>query len=215
MISGGELGTTSQEVEVHLSRVLEIATVWKAVVLIDEADVFLQERDLNNLERNSLVSSTLTILLYLTARLSANYWPSLVFLRQLEYFEGLMFLTTNRASCIDAAFRSRVDVALCYPELSETLRSKLWESSLKSLDPDTLDMDLETVIPELAREEMNGREIRKVIKSARLMAAYHEQKLSVGHLRALMGFRMIGSLPEMVEDLDQKPGGPKRKRLGD
>lgn len=37
---------------------MDIVTVWKAIVLIDEVDVFLQKRDLQNLGGNSLVSST-------------------------------------------------------------------------------------------------------------------------------------------------------------
>jgi len=58
VVSGGELGTTPESVDRNLSTIMKIATAWKAVVLIDEADVFLQKRDLDNLERNSLVSST-------------------------------------------------------------------------------------------------------------------------------------------------------------
>lgn len=60
VVSGGELGVTPDSAEKKLSRVMEIATVWKAVVLIDEADIFLQKRDLENLGRNSLVASTQT-----------------------------------------------------------------------------------------------------------------------------------------------------------
>lgn len=46
-----------------------------AVVLLDEADVFLEERDVRDLNRNALVS---------------------VFLRALEYYEGILILTSNR-----------------------------------------------------------------------------------------------------------------------
>lgn len=43
-------------VEVELSKLLNLATRWNAVVLLDEADVFMQQRTLDNLERNGLVS---------------------------------------------------------------------------------------------------------------------------------------------------------------
>jgi hypothetical protein len=45
------------------------------VVLLDEADVFLEERDVKDLNRNALVS---------------------VFLRALEYYDGILILTSNR-----------------------------------------------------------------------------------------------------------------------
>jgi hypothetical protein len=44
------------------------------VILLDEADVFMQSRDSKSLERNKFVA---------------------IFLRLLEYFEGILFLTTN------------------------------------------------------------------------------------------------------------------------
>lgn len=124
-----------------------------------------------------------------------------------------MFLTTNRVSCIDDAFRSRIDIALNYPDLSEAMRRQLWEASLRSLDPDTLDIDLETALPQLEKEQMNGREIRKTIKAATLMASYYGEKLTLDRLYVLMGFRMVGSLPETTEEFDIKPGGAKRQRI--
>lgn len=57
MMSAGDLGLTSSEVEASLSNVLEMCTKWKAVLLLDEADVFLEQRSTHDLERNKLVSS--------------------------------------------------------------------------------------------------------------------------------------------------------------
>lgn len=56
MLSAGELGTYVSDVEKNLDMVLEITRTWGCVLLIDEADVFLQERDGKDLERNALVS---------------------------------------------------------------------------------------------------------------------------------------------------------------
>lgn len=55
-----------------LARIFALASAWKAVVLIDEADVFLEKRDLHDLARNAMVA---------------------VFLRQLEYVLSLLQLT--------------------------------------------------------------------------------------------------------------------------
>jgi hypothetical protein len=56
-ISCGELGISPMMVEDNLQAALNLATAWNAIVLIDEADVFLEQRSTNDLERNSLVSS--------------------------------------------------------------------------------------------------------------------------------------------------------------
>ena len=57
MMSAGDLGTSAEDVEKNLSTVLEMCTKWKAVLLLDEADVFLEQRTAHNLQRNQLVSS--------------------------------------------------------------------------------------------------------------------------------------------------------------
>lgn len=86
-VSAGELGTSPQSVESQLTRVMELAETWDAVLLLDEADVFLQRRNLTDVTRNALVS---------------------IFLRQLEYYQGIMILTTNMAEQCDAAFESEL-----------------------------------------------------------------------------------------------------------
>lgn len=57
MMSAGDLGSDSSSVESSLSNVLEMGTKWNAVLLLDEADVFLEQRSAHDLERNKLVSS--------------------------------------------------------------------------------------------------------------------------------------------------------------
>ena len=86
-ITAGELGTNPADVDKQLTLVLELSHRWSAVLLLDEADVFLQARDTTDVVRNALVS---------------------VFLRQLEYFRGVMILTTNRVRECDPAFESTV-----------------------------------------------------------------------------------------------------------
>lgn len=93
MISAGELGENLEVVDTRLDTVLAICRKWKCVLLLDEADVFLQTRSLVDLQRNALVS---------------------IFLRRLEYYQGIMILTTNRVSTIDPAFQSRLaPLAFC------------------------------------------------------------------------------------------------------
>ena len=80
MVSAGELGTDSRYLESELQKILDICHAWGAILLLDEADVFLEKRNMHDIHRNALVS---------------------IFLRQLEYFQGILFLTTNRVEvCI-------------------------------------------------------------------------------------------------------------------
>jgi AAA+ superfamily predicted ATPase len=55
-LGAGELGTDSDAVEKSLRRVLDLCAKWHAVLLVDECDVFLEERSVSDLERNKLVS---------------------------------------------------------------------------------------------------------------------------------------------------------------
>eukprot|EP00439_Symbiodinium_sp_Y106_P057526 s1271_g8.t1 len=100
VVTAGDLGINAQEVEQNLSQVLHLCSEWNALTLIDEADIFLEARSSSELQRNALVC---------------------VMLRLLEYHQGqgILFLTSNRASNIDPAVRSRITVALHYEPLSQ------------------------------------------------------------------------------------------------
>lgn len=62
MMFASDLGLTPTEVEANLARILEMTTKWKAVLLLDEADVYLEKRSTKDLERNKLVSIFLRLL---------------------------------------------------------------------------------------------------------------------------------------------------------
>src|SRR5277367_765978 len=108
-ISVGELGKDATELEAKLTDILEISKLWEAVLLLDEADVFLEARSLHELHRNAMVG---------------------VFLRLLEYHQRVMFLTTNRVTTLDEAFKSRISIAIKYRDLDKQARRKVWENFL-------------------------------------------------------------------------------------
>lgn len=59
-ITSGELGITVDEINEKLGAYLRYATTWKAIVLIDEADVFIGTRSAGaSLEHNGLVAGLL------------------------------------------------------------------------------------------------------------------------------------------------------------
>ena len=182
MMSAGDLGLDSSNVESSLSNVLEMCTKWNAVLLLDEADVFLEQRSAHDLERNKLVSSSYA--LYHTIHHLAH--TSTVFLRMLEYYEGILFLTTNRVDNIDAAFQSRIHISMEYQELSTSSRRHVWSNFLSAGGTKThgfSDADLD----KLAEYLMNGREIKNVLKTAQLLAGKKKEGLGLVHVESVLG----------------------------
>lgn len=175
MVSSGDLGTNSSTLDERLSRILDMASTWKAVLLIDEADVFLERRSLHDMERNSLVS---------------------IFLRVLEYYEGMLFLTSNRVDCFDDAFKSRIHVPLRYGDLTFDSRMKIWKNFLGKMGGEGVDLD-EKDYQSLAQAEINGRQIKNVIRTAKSLAQYHGQTLDCAKLQQVVDIQM-----EFEQDLD-------------
>ena len=63
-----------------------------------------------------------------------------VFLRKLEYFQGVLFLTTNRKEDFDDAFKSRIHVTIHYPALSNEAQSIIWKRLVKANTSVEVDM---------------------------------------------------------------------------
>ncbi|KAN0108801.1 P-loop containing nucleoside triphosphate hydrolase protein [Hyaloscypha variabilis] len=162
-LSAGELGESASSIEDTLTVVLELVTKWNAVLLLDEADVFLEQRDFSNLARNKIVS---------------------IFLRMLEYYKGILFLTTNRVSTFDQAFESRIHLRLHYPDLNIAARKVIWTNLLRKSQPPA-QLSIEE-ITELAGHDVNGRQIKNIVKTSQLLAASKRESLAIGHVRSVL-----------------------------
>ena len=62
-ISAGDIGTSPSSVELDLGKALRLAEKWSATILIDEADVFVEQRTTHDLVKNGLVSGLIPPLL--------------------------------------------------------------------------------------------------------------------------------------------------------
>ena len=109
-ITCGDLGESAIEVEESLENNFSLAHRWGCLLLLDEADVFLSLRSQTDLRRNAVVS---------------------VFLRTLEYYNGILFLTTNRVGTLDPAFKSRIHLSLYYPNLTKKASSEIWRNHIQ------------------------------------------------------------------------------------
>ncbi|KAI0865535.1 hypothetical protein F4860DRAFT_461844 [Xylaria cubensis] len=112
-ITSGDLGVDTYRVEESLRYFLELGQRYGALLLLDEADVYLERRRSMDITRNGLVST---------------------FLRALEYYRGVLFLTTNRVQAFDSAFLSRIHVALHYKNLRDEDRERIWANTFERLE---------------------------------------------------------------------------------
>lgn len=157
-ISVGELGTDPDQLEERLREILDLATVWDAVLLLDEADIFLEARDEKDVLRNAMVG---------------------VFLRLLEYHQGVLFLTTNRVRNIDRAFYSRISVAIGFTKADLEKRMKVWTNLLGAAG---ITLAAEQ-IKDLAGRDLNGRQIKNVIRTASTLAKLDGESVTFERLR--------------------------------
>lgn len=120
--------------------------------------------------------------------------PLQVFLRRLEYYRGVMFLTTNRLPDIDTAFKSRIDLIIPYSDLDAPSRRKVWVNFIQKLKPGTAQVS-ERDFDQLAETPLNGREIKNLIKTA-LVLAHRDLPLRLKHLEVVLDIR------KRVADMD-------------
>ena len=139
-VHSGQLGLNVAEMEKALKDTLTRAQRWGAVMLIDEADVYIKRRD-DNIAANAVVG---------------------VFLRVLEYFNGLLFLTTNRVDDIDEAIISRCIAMITYHAPNSDDRRKIWQVMTEQFE---LDID-EALIEQLVTRfpKATGRDIKGLTK---------------------------------------------------
>lgn len=154
-VSVGELGVTPEQLEKNLRQILDVAQVWNAVILIDEADIFLEKRTEGDILRNAMVG---------------------IFLRLLEYHQGVMFLTTNRVRDFDEAFHSRISVALKYEPLTPEARRKIWTNLLEAAGIKDVSAEHLSVF------RLNGRQIKNTIRLAQALAFEENVPVTFGHI---------------------------------
>jgi len=182
VVTAGDLGTLPGEVEKSFGCVLDLCSTWDALVLVDEADIFLEARSSTEIQRNALVC---------------------VMLRLLEYYSGCLFLSSNRdAKSIDAAIASRITVMLHYPPLDVEGRTKVWKNLVELIPPLPVDVSGQTIAI-LSRKtskyrinftaedykslasayQLNGRQIKNSIVLARALARERGVPLSLDVLK--------------------------------
>lgn len=139
-----QLGLNPEELETQLSRILQRALRYKAVLLIDEADVYIRERG-DDLHHNAMVG---------------------VFLRLLEYFNGMLFMTTNRAMIVDDAIESRCIAHLKYHLPAPKDAERIWAIMKEHFKLNATDKVISAIV---AKYSLSGRSIKNICRLAAFM----------------------------------------------
>jgi AAA+ superfamily predicted ATPase len=130
-----------------------------------------------------------------------------------------MFLTTNRIETFDPAFKSRIHLSIKYQSLSQDFRRQLWYNFIESgasttRDPSAIEDNL---LDELANHDLNGRQIRNIVRTAYALAISARERLSARHIRTTLTATNvfeddIGSSDVLLDEDAITPGPTSRKR---
>lgn len=169
----------------------------------------MSRRDWRNTEHNALVSGksppSVDVLYNDVA-----YLLLVVFLRQLEYYSGILFLTTNRVGVIDGAFKSRVHVSLAYPTIKAEETKAIWEGIMNRIEKENetaaikIKFDRKALLKFASQHyethkkmdtSWNGRQIRNAFQLA-IALGHHDRERSMAQAQ--------GTKEDDIVTLDKK-----------
>lgn len=153
-IQCSQLGLGIDDIEQNLSKALNRANRWNAILLIDEADVYIRQRG-EDILQNAIVG---------------------VFLRLIEYYSGIMFMTSNRGDIIDDAIISRATAWIKYNTPDEFLLKKIWSVLGNNYGVEFTEDQLNDLVNDLP--SITGRTVRNLLKLAALLASKNEEKIT-------------------------------------
>lgn len=170
-IHSGSLGTTPEAVRKNLETIFDRAKRWDAVLLLDEADVFVLERGLD-LIQNAIVAE---------------------FLRTLEYFDGLLFLTTNRSDGVDEAILARCAAVIDYEAPTPADARRIWEIMAEGNDVVLEPALLDRLVADFPG--ITARDIKMVLRLALRISAHRGGPLAFADFAHAARFRGIEATP--------------------
>jgi hypothetical protein len=187
-VSVAEIGVAYQQAEKNLTEVFVDAARWEAVLLMDEAEVFIEQRSTQDLERNALVSVMLRCLEYFEGKPKSTYHHLSALLLQ---HTGIVIMTTNRVKAIDVAIQSRIQLAIRYHDLNRDQRLSIYKNRLKYISDDDIE-NREELVKSLQTSPLirtrasddptNGRQIRNIVTYALALARSEGSRMNINHL---------------------------------
>lgn len=162
-VTCGGIGTSGNAIENDLASILDLAQTWNCVLLLEEADIFLEKGSLSDPTRSSFVSTLL---------------------RAIEHYNGILILTSTGVGVFDEAITSRIRVMLHYEHLNQSSRKQIWQNFIDLFEEDKGRANFEEIrvhLDDLAGKELNGHQIRNVFKTAKELAVFGHERLEWDH----------------------------------
>lgn len=172
----GLLGTDYATIEKRLGKLMALSAEWGAIMLLDEADLLIRSRSMD-FEQNAIVS---------------------VMLRLLEFYPGIIFMTTNLLDVVDEAVLSRCIAVIKYvpphnDEVRTRLWSALWDQFLRDAPAEKL-ADKEATIAAMIKHfpDASGRSIKELLKlTIRYVSAKDNEQVNEKQLMRFAAFRSM------------------------
>lgn len=166
-VHAGQLGTDVETVEGALEKILRRSERWGAVLLLDEADVYIRQRG-NDIAHNAVVAA---------------------FLRTLEYFHGLLFMTTNRVKDVDDAIASRMVAMFKYETPDAEQATSIWRILSKQFGIVLPEKRIALLVKNFP--EASGRDIKQLLKLTMKYCKQKKRKMDLEAFRVCAVFRGI------------------------
>lgn len=141
-----QLGLEPSDLEAALMKAFARAQRWNAILLLDEADVYVRQRG-DDLHQNAIVG---------------------VFLRVMEYYSGVLFLTTNRSDLVDDAIASRCVARLDYRAPPPEDLRRIWQILSQVMRVDVSEETVEWAVANLPNA--SGRDVKNLLKLGKLVS---------------------------------------------
>lgn len=167
-----QLGIEAEEIESNIIKIFRRAKRWRAILLLDEADVYIHKRG-KDLQQNAIVG---------------------VFLRTLEYYNGVMFLTTNRGNVVDDAILSRCIARVDYHIPTMEDQKKIWKIQAENNGVELSDSQINAIVSK--HNNLSGRDIKNLMKLAMMVASSAGKKVTEKTIFSVKQFKPTADLEE-------------------
>lgn len=164
-IQCAQLGMDAEEVEKNLSVIMDRANRWNAVLLLDEADVYISKRG-TDLNQNAIVGA---------------------FLRVLEYTSCILFMTTNLGDSVDDAITSRCIAKLNYHPPGPKDQARIWRILTDLNKLDFSDKEIEKVTTK--HPNLTGRDVKNLLKLASFVCQANKKPLDAAMIDYVLEFK--------------------------
>ncbi len=171
VVQCSQLGVDEETLEKRLRVVLARAMRWKAILLIDEADVYVHERG-SDIHQNAIVG---------------------VFLRVLEYYRGVLFLTSNRAIVVDDAIMSRATAHIRYDLPTTDELTQIWTVLSAQYEVKFTAKQVRELVEHFPT--ISGRNVKNLLKLSRMLAAKRKQPVDLALVQHVSRFIDLAKKP--------------------